>query len=249
MSADLERGLVYLPIEAATSDIYGGHRPGDNLYSTSLVALHAATGRRVWHYQIVHHDIWDRDNPAAPILMDIRRAGKTIPAAAQLTKQAFTYVFDRRSGEPLWPIREQPVPQSDVPGERTSPTQPIPTLPEPFDRQGVSEADLIDFTPELRAEALLQVQDLRLGTLFAPPSLADAADGTRGTLVLPGSVGGANWEGGAYDPELQLLFVGSMTAPSVCGLAPDPGSDVAYSMVGRVPRVSELPLLKPLTAA
>ena len=141
------------------------------------------------------------------------------------------------------------MPQSDVPGERTSPTQPIPTLPEPFDRQGVSEADLIDFTPELRAEALLQVQDLRLGALFAPPSLADAADGTRGTLVLPGSVGGANWEGGAYDPELQLLFVGSMTAPSVCGLAPDPGSDVAYSMVGRVPRVSELPLLKPLTAA
>ena len=245
MSADLERGLVYLPIEAATSDIYGGHRPGDNLYSTSLVCLEAASGRKLWHYQIVHHDIWDWDNPAAPILMDLERNGQVIPAVAQLTKQAFTYVFDRRTGVPLWPIVETPVPQSDVPGERTAPTQPIPARPEAFDRQGVTESDLIDFTPALKAEALVAVEDLRLGAFFAPPSLADAADGTRGTLVLPGSVGGANWEGGSFDPHEQLLFVGSMTAPSVYGLAPDASSDVAYSMVGRVPDVQGLPLLKP----
>lgn len=245
LSADAERGLVYLPVEAPTSDYYGGHRPGDNLYSSALVCLDARTGERRWHYQIVHHDIWDYDNPAAPILMDLEVNGRRIPAVAQLTKQAFTYVFDRLTGEPVWPIAERPVPQSDVPGERTAVTQPFPSRPAPFDRQGFSEADLIDFTPELKARALEAIDGLRLGPLFTPPSLLEAEDGTRGTIVMPGSLGGANWEGGAYDPQSRTLFVASMSAPNVHALARDPDSDLAYSKLGRVPRVDGLPLVKP----
>lgn len=246
-TVDEELGYVYLPVEAATGDYYGGHRPGENLFSSSLVCLDALTGRRIWHYQIVHHDIWDYDNTAAPILTDIPADGGRIRAVVQLTKQSFAYVFDRVTGRPLWPIEERPVPQSDVPGERTSPTQPVPARPPPFDRQGVTVDDLIDFTPELRQAAIELIRPYRLGPLFAPPSLADAPDGTRGTLSLPGALGGANWEGGAYDPETGVLYVASHTSPWILALAPDPErSDMRYVMVGRpATGPQRLPLIKP----
>ena len=246
MSADANRGLVYLPVEAATSDIYGGHRHGDNLFSSSLVCLDAATGERIWHYQIIHHDIWDWDNPTAPILVDIDVDGQAIPAVVQVTKQSFAYVFNRVTGEPVWPIEEKPVPQTQVPGEWTSPTQPHPSRPAPFDLQGVTVEDLIDFTPALREEALQLVADFRLGSLFSPPSLAEAADGTKGTLVVPGSLGGANWESGAIDARTGVLYVSSSTYPSVYALTSDPEySDVDFVKTGRPPRVQGLPLLKP----
>lgn len=225
MSYDPELGYVYLPTEAATGDLYGGHRPGDNLYSTSLVALDARTGRRVWHYQIVHHDIWDWDNPTAPILADVVVDGTPRRIVAQVTKQAFVYVFDRVTGEPIWPMEERPVPRSDVPGEWTSPTQPIPTKPAPFDRQGFSEDDLLAFTPEIRARALEAARRYRWGSLFSPPSAMDAADGTRGTLMMPSTTGGGNWEGAALDPTTNVLFVPSAGTPSVYGLVP--GDDVS----------------------
>ncbi len=221
ISADTALGLVYLPVEAPTGDYYGGHRPGDNLFSQSLVALDAATGERRWHFQTVHHGIWDYDPPAPPVLADLVVDGRPVPAVAQLTKQTFTFVFDRRTGEPVWPIEERPAPQSDVPGERTAPTQPFPSRPPAFDRQGVSPDDLIDFTPELRAEAEAILARLRWGPLYTPPSVA-VEGGTQGTLMVPGSLGGANWPGGAFDPETGYLFVQSATAPSVISLVHDP---------------------------
>ncbi len=247
-SADNELGYVYLPIEAATSDYYGGHRPGDNLFSTSLVCLDARTGERVWHYQIVHHDIWDYDNPAAPILVDITVDGRPIKAVVQLTKQAFAFVFDRVTGEPVWPIEERPMAQSDVPGEQTAATQPFPTRPTPFDRQGVAVEDLIDFTPELRAEAIELIKPYRLGPLFTPASLAESDDGTRGTLSLPSTTGGANWEGGAVDVEEGVLYVGSATQPVVLAMEPDPErSDLNYVVALTLPvsGPQKLPLIKP----
>ena len=218
ISFDAETGYVYLPTEASTGDFYGGHRPGANLYSTSLVALDSRTGERVWHFQTVHHDIWDFDNPAAPILADIEIEGVDREVVIQLTKQSMAFVFDRHTGEPVWPIEERPVPQTDVPGEWTSPTQPFPTLPVPFDRQGFSEDDLLDFTPEIRARALEVASQYRMGPLYTPPSLANAEDGTKGTLMLPYSTGGANWEGGAVDPETGFLYVGTQTNPFVLAL-------------------------------
>jgi len=247
-SADLELGYVYLPVEDATSDYYGGHRPGDNLFSSSLVCLNARTGERVWHYQLIHHDIWDWDLPAAPILVDIDVDGRPIKAVAQITKQAWVYVFDRETGEPVWPIEELPVPQSDVSVEKTSPTQPHPTKPAPFDRQGFSESDLIDFTPELRAQALELVQNYRMGPIFTPPSLVGGPDGTRGTLMLPNAMGGGNWEGGAVDPETGMLYVGSYTTPTALGLrVPNPErSDLNFWSGGRSPRLPRgLPIVKP----
>ncbi len=247
LTLDAQRGFLYLPIEAATGDYYGGHRPGDNLFSTSLVCLDIRTGQRVWHRQIVRHDIWDYDNPTAPILADITVEGRRIEAVVQLTKQSFAYVYDRVTGAPVWPMFDQPVPSSDVPGERAARTQPIPTKPAAYDRQGVSIDDLIDFTPALRAEAIEAVRPYRLGPLFTPASLRDAADSTRGTLSLPGTEGGTNWEGGALDPEAGLLFVSSRTSPVVLALANDSArSDMNYVMVGgRVPSVRGLPLIKP----
>jgi quinoprotein glucose dehydrogenase len=244
MSADPELGLVYLPVESATGDRYGGDRPGDNLYSSSLVAVDVQTGERRWHFQHTHHDIWDWDTPAAPILADLPDGRKVV---AQLTKQSMVFVFDRATGEPVWPIEERAVPQSDVPGEWTSPTQPFPVKPAPFDRQGVTREDLIDYTPELRAAVDEFLKDVRLGPMYAPPSLADAPDGTIGTLSLPSAVGGANWEGGAYDPETGLLYVPSMTAATIMQLVHDPeASDVRYiSGPGRPPLVMGLPLAKP----
>ncbi|MCZ6507428.1 MAG: pyrroloquinoline quinone-dependent dehydrogenase, partial [Acidobacteria bacterium] len=184
----------------------------------------------------------------APILVDINVDGRPIKAVAQITKQAWVYVFDRETGEPVWPIEELPVPQSDVPGEKTSPTQPHPTKPAPFDRQGFSEDDLIDFTPELRAQALELVQNYRMGPIFTPPSVVNGPDGTRGTLMTPNAIGGANWEGGAVDPESGMLYVGSFTSPTALGLrVPNPErSDLDYWSGGRGPRLARgLPIVKP----
>ena len=221
MSADQELGYVYLPVETPTNDLYGGHRPGDNLFAESLVCLDATTGERIWHYQFIHHGIWDYDIPTAPALVDITVNGRMIKAVAQVTKQAFTYVFDRVTGEPVWPIEERPVAQSDVPGERTSATQPFPTRPAPFDRQGVSGDDLLDFTPELNAEARSIASEYQLGPIFTPPILA-GANGLRGLLMLPQMTGGANWQGGAVDAETGVLYVASVTNPTVAGLTSDP---------------------------
>ena len=247
MAADPELGMVYLPVEMPTSDMYGGERPGNNLFGNSLVALDVKTGERLWHQQLIHHDIWDWDNPTSPILLDVTVDGRPVKAVVQLTKQAFAYAFDRETGEPLWPIEERPVPTSDVPGEWTSPTQPFPTRPAPYDRQGFSEDDLIDFTPEIKAAALAGIKDLRMGPIYTPLSLADASDGTRGTLMLPNFGGGANWEGGAADPETGLLYVASVTNPAVAGLRPDPDfTDIRYVFVsGEVPEPMGLPLAKP----
>jgi quinoprotein glucose dehydrogenase len=204
-------------------------------------------GKRIWHYQVVHHDIWDFDNPTAPILADVRINGRRREVVVQLTKQAFAYVLDRVTGKPVWPIEERAVPASDVPGERASPTQPFPTRPAPYDRQGFTVDDLIDFTPDLRAKAIEAARPFRFGPLFAPPSLASAPDGTKGTLANPGSVGGANWEHGAFDPETGMLYVGSFTNPAVLALANVPQrSDMDYIMTGgATPKVEGLPLVKP----
>ena len=228
LSADPALGYVYLPVELGTGDYYGGHRPGDNLFSQSLVAVNATTGERVWHYQTVHHGIWDYDPPAAPVLVDLVVDGRQIEAVALITKQTFTFVLDRRTGEPVWPIEERPVAQTDVPGERTAPTQPFPTKPPPYDRQGVDPDDLIDFTPELRAEAEEILAQLHYGPLYTPPTVP-VEGGTQGTLMVPGSLGGANWPGGALDPESGYLYVQSATAPSVIALVKEPEvSDMDY---------------------
>ena len=210
-SADEELGYVYLPLNTAAPDYYGGHRLGDNLFAESLVCLDVETGKRIWHYQFVHHGLWDYDLPAAPNLLDITVDGRPIKAVAQVTKQGFVFTFDRVTGKPIWPIEERPVPQSDVPGERTSPTQPFPTRPAPFEFQGVSVDDLVDFTPEIRAMAQKAIQNFRIGPLFTPPSLV-VAGGNQGTLARPSAGGGANWSGAAVDPETGMLYVPSRNA-------------------------------------
>jgi quinoprotein glucose dehydrogenase len=217
MSADRELGYVYLPIETATNDTYGGDRPGDNLFAESVVCLDAATGERVWHFQFVHHGVWDWDTPNAPILLDITVDGRPIKALAQATKQAWLYVLDRETGDPVWPIEERAVPQTDVPGEQTAPTQPFPTRPAAFDRQGLTHDDLIDFTPELRAQAVEIVSQYRIGPIFTPP-IVRGANGLRGTLILPGLIGGANWQGAAADAETGVVYVPSITHPMVYGV-------------------------------
>jgi quinoprotein glucose dehydrogenase len=250
ISADEELGLAYLPLSSPTNDMYGGHRLGDNLFSDSIVAVKCATGERVWHYQTVHHDLWDYDLPAAPILADITVDRRPIKAVVQLTKQGFAFVFDRATGEPVWPIEERPVPTSDTPGERTAPTQPFPTKPAPFERQGVSADDLIDFTPELRAEALELVKKYKIGPMFTPPSArSEGPNGTKGTVQLPGSVGGADWQGGAFDKEAGMLYVQSITAPFVADiLKGDPAKtnlDYVPGVRAYPPGPKGLPLLKP----
>jgi quinoprotein glucose dehydrogenase len=248
LTIDDKRGYLYIPVEAATGDYYGGHRPGDNLFSSSLVCVDMRTGKRVWHFQIVHHDIWDRDNTAAPILADITVGGRRIEAVVQLTKQSWAYVFDRVTGKPVWPMPETAVEKSDVPGEQTAATQPIPSKPAAYDRQGVTKDDLIDFTPALRAEAIAALANTRLGkSPFTPPSLFTAPDGTKGTLIAPGNLGGANWEGGAFDPQTGMLYVGSWTSPTVLALSKDAArSDMDFvGGAGGVTRVKGLPILKP----
>jgi quinoprotein glucose dehydrogenase len=242
MSADEELGLVYLPFGTPTNDFYGGHRPGANLFAETLVALDAKTGERKWHFQAVHHGVWDYDFPAAPTLVDIRVDGKAIKAVAQVSKQGFTYVFDRATGRPVWPIEERPVPQSTVPGERTSPTQPFPTKPPAFERQGLSDDDVIDFTPELRQHALEALKAFDRGPLFTPPS-------EKGAVQVPGWVGGANWGGAAFDPESGRLFVPSVNLPIVVQLVkPDPKSSNFLFRRGGVtapPMLDGLPIVKP----
>ena len=229
ISVDLELGLAYLPVEAATGDYFGANRPGNNLFAESLVAVDVRTGERRWHYQLVHHGIWDHDIPCAPILLDLTIDGETVKAVAQPTKQVFLYVFNRETGEPIWPIEERPVPAGDVPGEWYSPTQPIPTRPPPYDRQGVTLDDLIDFTPELRAEAEELVSHYQLGPIFTPP-VVSRLDGPLGTLAAPAAGGGTNWPGGSYDPDTHILYVSSNSSVGAFWLTPPyPGqSDMAY---------------------
>ena len=231
MSVDEELGMAYMGVELPTGDYYGGHRPGNGLFGESLVALDIQTGKRKWHYQLVHHGLWDHDIPCAPILADITVDGKLIKAVAQPTKQGWVYVFDRVTGEPVWPIEERPVEKGDVPGEWYSPTQPFVTKPPPFERQGVTIDDLIDFTPELRAEAVKLVSRYKMGPLFTPP-VVSKWEGPLGTLMLPNITGGANWQGGALDPETNILYIFSNTNISSIGLVPnDPSKgDFAYVM-------------------
>ena len=211
MSADDELGIVYIPIGTPTNDWYGGKRLGDNLFAESLVAVRADTGERVWHFQTVHHGLWDYDLPAAPTLVDITVDGRPLKAVAQISKQGFTYVFDRITGEPVWPIEERAVPPSSVPGEVASPTQPFPTKPAPFEPQGISDATLIDYTPALRQEALQIIEEFDYGPLFTPPTL-------RGTIQFPGWGGGAEWHGAAFDPDTGMYYVPSASVPIVVQL-------------------------------
>jgi len=229
MSVDEQLGMVYLPVELPTGDYYGGHRPGNGLFGESLVALDLMTGQRKWHQQLVHHGIWDFDIPDAPILADIVVGGRAIKAVAQPTKQGWFYVFDRVTGEPVWPIEERPVEKGTVPGEWYSPTQPFPTRPAAFDRQGVSLDDLIDFTPELKAEGARLAANYKLGPIFTPP-VVSTRPGPLATLALPSTGGGANWPGGAFDPETKMIYVHSSTVISPLGLVPPkPGqSDMRF---------------------
>lgn len=217
-SVDEELGVVYLPVELSTGDYYGGHRPGSNLFTETLLAVELNTGKRIWHYQLVHHGIWDYDIPCAPILVDITVNGKPIKAVAQPSKQGFLYVFDRKTGQPVWPIEERPVEQTTVPGEKTSPTQPFPTRPPAFELQGVQEKDLIDFTPEIKAEALKVASQFKLGPLFTPP-IVRGAGGKTGMVYVPN---GANWPGGSFDPETGILYVYSNTLTRLISLVNDP---------------------------
>jgi quinoprotein glucose dehydrogenase len=217
-SVDSARGLVYLPVSTPSNDFYGGARKGDNLFAESIVCLDARTGERVWHFQTIHHGVWDYDLPAAPVLMTIDVNGRSIDAVAQLGKTGFVYVFDRVTGAPVWPIEERPVAQSDVPGERLSPTQPVPSKPAPFSRQGFSEEDVNDFTPQIREWALAALKGLRTGPLFTPPSRA-------GTVLMPGVIGGAGWGGGAFDPETHTLYIKATNQPALIRLIQLPPSD------------------------
>ena len=240
MSADEELGYLYLPFGTPANDFYGGNRPGNGLFGESLVCLDARTGQRIWHFQMVHHGLWDYDLPAAPNLVDIRVGRKRVKAVAQVSKQGFCYVFDRVTGKPIWPIEERPAPPSSVPGEKPSPTQPFPTRPAPFDRQGVTKDDVTDFTPELRKEALAILEKYNYGPLFTPPSL------TKPTIAMPGVAGGASWAGAAYDPETGMLYVPSVTFPFVLYAGDSPLPDARYGGIS-VPleTVRGLPLCKP----
>ncbi len=250
MSADEELGHVYLPLKTTTNDWYGGHRLGDNLYGESIVAVDADTGERLWHYQTVRHGLWDYDLPAAPNILDIVVDGRPIEALAQVTKQAFVFAFDRQTGEPIWPIEDRNVAASTVPGEVAAQTQPFPTWPVPFDLQGITVDDLIDFTPELRAEAEQILSGFVYGPMYTPPSVRDdGPGGTQGTILMPGWVGGANWGGAAVDPETGVMYVPSVTSPSVTVLvAPElDSSDFRYvrGAPREAPMPRGLPLLKP----
>jgi len=220
ITVDEELGMVYLPVEMPTGDYYGGHRPGNNLFGSSIVALDLKTGQRKWHFQFIHHDIWDWDVPCAPILVNINVNGRTVRAVAQPTKQGFVYVFDRLTGAPVWPINERPVPKGEVPGEWYSATQPFPTKPPAFERQGVAIEDLIDFTPELRAEAVKLVSQYKIGPIFTPP-VVSKWEGPRAMLMLPNATGGANWQGGSYDPDTGIMYIFSNTSISALGLIND----------------------------
>jgi quinoprotein glucose dehydrogenase len=229
-SADPELGLVYIPVGMPLMDEYGGHRPGDNLYGNSIVALDVKTGRRKWHFQMVHHDIWDYDTPMAPNLMDVTVNGRPRKVIAQPTKQGWLYTFDRVTGEPIWPMPETPVLASDVPGEQTSKTQPIPSKPAPYSQQGLLESDLIDYTPALKDSALKLAKRCRMGPYFIPPSANDGTSQYPCSWYSPGASGGVNIDGGAtLDPETGMLYVASITGMSTAVLQKDPCSEFRYS--------------------
>jgi len=248
-SADPALGYVYLSIESATNDVYGGHRPGNNLYSDSLVCLDIKTGKMIWYQQLVHHDIWDYDMPPHPILIDLNVDGKPVKAVVQLTKQAFAYVFDRTNGRPVFGWTERPVPQTDVPKEWTAATQPFPNKPPAFDQQGVTHDDLIDFTPALRAEAIKALEQYKIGPIYTPGTVVVEGK-NKGTIVAPGLGGGANWPAGGADPETGFVYVGSTTTPGVIGLTPNTdqkasGVDTDYTFGGGLPTIQGLRLMKP----
>jgi quinoprotein glucose dehydrogenase len=246
LTGDEELGYVYIPVEAPSGDTYGGQRPGNNLYSDSIVCLDAKTGKRVWHYQLIHHEMWDYDIPAAPILLDLTVNGKKIKALAQVNKSAYTFVFDRTNGQPVFPIEERPVPKGNAPGEWYSPTQPYPTKPAAFDRQGVTEADLADYTPEIKAAALKAASQYVLGPIYTPPIVKDTG-GKLATIQLPGAGGGANWMGASVDPETGILYVPSVSAPYLSSLQPGgTRSEMPYIAAGGLggPTVMGLPLIK-----
>jgi len=232
MSADEELGLVFLPTEMPTGDYYGGHRPGKNLFSDSLVALDLKTGKRKWHYQFIEHDIWDWDLPCAPIIADVTIDGRLRKIIAQPTKQGWLYVFDRVTGQPIWPFDERKVEASDVPMEKANPTQKFVVKPPAYERQGVAIDDLIDYTPELRAEAVKLVSRFKIGPIFTPP-VVSKFDGPLGTLMLPAATGGANWQGGSFDPETGVFYIFTNTEVTPLGLVPgaerpSEPSDMAY---------------------
>ncbi len=247
IAVDEEAGTAYLPIGTPTNDLYGGHRLGDNLYAESIVAVDCETGKRRWHYQFVHHGLWDYDPPTAPNLFEATIDGRRMKGVVQVTKQAFAFVFDRTTGKPVWEIEEREVPPSNVPGERASPTQPFPTRPAPFDRQGITEDDLIDWTPELRAEALEIAADYDLVPLYTPPRIEGSG---KPTVQMPADGGGANWTGAAVDPETDVLYVVSHTrAASVSLIEPDPNRSnlnfVPDRWYATVEGPRGLPLVKP----
>jgi glucose dehydrogenase len=243
MSLDEARGLVYLPIGTPSNDYYGGRRHGANLFAEAIVCLDANTGQRKWHHQLVHHGLWDYDMPSPPSLVTIRVNGKKIDALVQLTKMGFVYVFDRVTGKPVWPIDERPVGASDVPGEKAWPTQPFPTRPAPISPQGVTLEDAFDLTPELKAEAQAELKKYRLGPLFTPPSL-------QGTVSRPGNIGGANWGGGAFDPETGMLYVKTTNSSTISRLVQPEKSPTTIADYAMAPQSNAtfhdgLPLLKP----
>ncbi|HET9219924.1 MAG TPA: PQQ-binding-like beta-propeller repeat protein [Terriglobia bacterium] len=252
-SADPELGVVYLNTEAPTNDLWGGARPGDNLYSDCLIAVDIKTGKMLWYFQMIHHDIWDYDAPPHPILLDATIDGQRRKLVVQLSKQAFAYVFDRVTGKPIWPIEERPVPQTDIPGEWSAKTQPHPTKPPAFDRQGITVDDLIDFTPALRAAATQALEGWRIGPVYTPPVVVTTgANAMRGTIQVPGYGGGANWQSGAADPETGFVYVGSNTSPTGIGNRPnanynaaDPDSAEMSQATAGIPTVNGLRLLKP----
>ncbi|PYQ70158.1 MAG: quinoprotein glucose dehydrogenase [Acidobacteria bacterium] len=230
MTADEDAGLVYLPVEDPTSDFYGGHRPGNNLFGDSLVCVDVKTGQRKWHFQVAHHPIWDYDLSSAPILMDITVNGKAIKAVAQPSKEAFLYVFDRITGQPVWPIEEKPVPQSDVPMEKTSPTQPFPTKPPAYARQAVTVDELVNFTPELNEQAKQLVSRYRLGPMFLP-GVVSKTEGPIAALTIGTTGGGTNWPGAGADPETHVVYAqAANTGVAPIGLVEPPAgfSDIRY---------------------
>ena len=248
MSLDEARGLLYMPVSTPSNDYYGGRRPGANLFGESLVCLDANTGKRKWHYQIVHHGLWDYDPASPPNLVTITVDGRRIDAVVQLTKQGFAFVFDRVTGRPIWPIEERPVPRSDVPGEASWPTQPFPTRPPAFESQGVTLDDAFDATPQLKERALAELKKYRLGPLYTPPSM-------QGTVALPGVIGGANWGGGAFDPATGRLFVKTSRQPAIFKIEKFDISTQAKDRLGEVDAdyvnrsqstsIQGVPILKP----
>ncbi len=235
LSADDELGYVYAAFTGPNLPGWGGWRPGDNLYSNTLVALDRKTGRKIWHYQLIHHDVWDRDEASPPVLGDVTVDGRRIKAVMQTGKNSLLFAFDRTNGKPLWPIEERPVPASKIPGEHLSPTQPIPTKPPPLDRVGMTEDDLIDFTPELRKEALEIVKDYEMGPLYQPPvPFSDQPGGKRGAILVPGTHGGGGFNTGAFDPDTGVYYGVTQTVAGIMAVEHPKSPDSTVDWIFRV---------------